>query len=82
MTKKTGPCRIWKLAQSECCLVEYCPHCGMFHVGIGAFTIRLRLAALHTINATLTSALQSFKNNEAFVQAANTNWPEASPRRH
>lgn len=65
MTQKTGSCQIRKLAQSECCLVEYCADCGMFHVSVGPTTLRMRLAALHTVNMTLTAALQTFRRTGA-----------------
>jgi hypothetical protein len=73
MANQTNPCHIQKMAQSECCLVEYCAGCGMFHVSVGPTTIRMRLAALHTVNMTLTAALQAFRRSGAVAHTSPAN---------
>lgn len=54
-------CEIQTLAKSEIGSVDYCPDCGIFHVGFGMTSFRMRLAALHLFSATLASALERFK---------------------
>lgn len=57
-------CRIKTLASSEICAVAYCPGCGMFHVSVGMFTMRFKLATLHLLNSTLTTSLETYKRQQ------------------
>lgn len=57
-------CKIRPLASSKLCTVEYCPGCGLFHVSLGMFTIRFKLAALHLVSSTLAAGLETYKHQQ------------------
>lgn len=57
-------CKIRTLASSELCAVEYCPGCGLFHVSLGMFTMRFKLAALHLVSSTLAAGLETYKHQQ------------------
>lgn len=69
-------CEIRSLARSEVCSVEYCPGSGMFHVSLGMFTLRFRLAALHLLNSTLAAGLEAYKSH------LSTRLTSAIPQQH
>jgi hypothetical protein len=56
LMKTEANCTRHTLAEGELCKVDHCD-CGMVHVALGPFTVRLEPGALHSIHGTLTQAL-------------------------
>lgn len=54
-------CRIEILTQTEHCTVGYCRRCNLFHVDLGAISLRLHTVQLHAVGGSLNQALEVFK---------------------
>ena len=52
-------CRL--LAQGLAGYVEYCSHCGVFHVHVDSVTVRFRPTALRDLRDTLTVAISNYE---------------------
>ena len=52
-------CRL--LAQGRAGYVEYCSHCGVFHVHVDSVTVRFRPTAPRDLCDTLTVAISNFE---------------------
>jgi hypothetical protein len=56
-------CRIEILSRTEHCSVGYCRRCNIFHVDLGAVSIKLHALQLHALGGSLHQALQVFKQS-------------------
>ena len=63
MQGNQSSCRIEILARTEHCSVGYCRRCNLFHVDLGAVSIKLHALELHALGGCLNQALQVFKRS-------------------
>lgn len=69
-------CMHVRLAQGAAAEVDYCNHCGIFHVNLESVTVRFRPTALRDVRDTLSAALAAY---EDAVKAADAAVAAASP---
>lgn len=55
------PCKRLVLAKGVVCDIELCPACNLFHVNIGATSLRLQPTALRDLADTLRLALAQYQ---------------------
>jgi len=55
------PCRRLVLAKGVVCDIELCPSCNLFHVNVGATSLRLQPTALRDLADTLQVALAQYQ---------------------
>lgn len=56
-------CRIEILTRTEHCSVGYCRRCNIFHVDLGAVSLKLHALQLHALGGSLQQALHVFKRS-------------------
>ncbi len=72
------PCKRLILAKGVVCDVELCPSCNLFHLNVGATTLRLPPTALRDLAQTLGIALAQYQR-VALLIAENAP-PSTTPR--
>jgi len=55
------PCKRLVLAKGVVCDIELCPSCNLFHVNIGATSLRLQPTAVRDLTDTLRTALAQYQ---------------------
>lgn len=55
-------CEHVRVAQGAAAEVDYCNHCGIFHVNLESITVRFRPTALRDVRDTLSAALAAYEH--------------------
>lgn len=61
MYAQSRSCRIEVLSTSEHCTVGFCRRCNVFHVDLGAVSLRLNTLQLHALGGGIAHALDVYK---------------------
>lgn len=64
-----APCRRVVLARGVVCDIELCPACNLFHVNVGAVSLRLQPTAVRDLAQTLCLALTEYQRAVSLLEA-------------